>query len=60
MKSYIYKGDFAPMDIGKDSYILVSGNSYDLPEDNKKVQSLVRQGKLIEEKNKVITKKGAK
>lgn len=58
MEKYVYKGDFMPVDIDKTPYIFADGKEYELPEDNKKVKSLIRLGKL--KKVKTAVKKGAK
>lgn len=45
-KKYIYRGSMATETIEKTDYVFVNGTSYDLPETNKRVQQMERQGRL--------------
>lgn len=45
-KKYIYRGSMSTETIEKTDYVFVNGISYDLPETNKRVQQMERQGRL--------------
>lgn len=47
---YIYTGSLRGADIADKSYILHSGNEYDLPEDDEKVKTMLRKQELTEVK----------